>query len=65
MAKDISLKLKEGDEAPAFTASTNGGGTIALAPMLPGCSRIWWESTVSPKTLVAAPLVLLVTAGMS
>ena len=33
MAKDIALKLKEGDEAPGFTASTNGGGTISLADL--------------------------------
>jgi len=31
MAKEIKLKLKEGDLAPAFTAETNGGGTISLA----------------------------------
>lgn len=27
---DLVLKLKEGDPAPAFTAPTNGGGTISL-----------------------------------
>lgn len=27
------LKLKEGDAAPAFTAATNGGGTISLADL--------------------------------
>src|SRR6266487_2965029 len=31
MAKEIELKLKEGDEAPAFTANANGGGKISLA----------------------------------
>ena len=31
MAKEIVLKLKEGDPAPAFSASTNGGGKLALA----------------------------------
>jgi len=31
MAKEIELKLKEGDEAPAFTANANGGGRISLA----------------------------------
>ena len=31
MAKEIELKLKEGDPAPAFTANTNGGGRVALA----------------------------------
>jgi thioredoxin-dependent peroxiredoxin len=31
MAKEIQLKLKEGDQAPAFTASTSGGGTVSLA----------------------------------
>ena len=31
MAKTPDLKLKEGDPAPAFTASTNGGGRISLA----------------------------------
>lgn len=31
MAKEIELKLKEGDEAPAFSASTNGGGNVSLA----------------------------------
>ena len=31
MAKEPELKLKEGDQAPAFTASTNGGGTVSLA----------------------------------
>ena len=31
MAKDIELKLKEGDLAPKFTAATSGGGKISLA----------------------------------
>ena len=31
MAKEIKLKLKEGDPAPAFTATTNGGDTVSLA----------------------------------
>jgi len=31
MAKEIKLKLKEGDAAPGFTAATNGGGKISLA----------------------------------
>src|SRR5438132_6495841 len=31
MATTIQLKLKEGDEAPAFTATTNVGGTISLS----------------------------------
>ena len=31
MAKEIELKLKEGDVAPAFTVATNGGGRISLA----------------------------------
>ena len=31
MAKEIELKLKEGDPAPAFSAPTNGGGKLALA----------------------------------
>jgi peroxiredoxin Q/BCP len=30
MAKEIQLKLKEGDKAPAFTVATNGGGTVSL-----------------------------------
>lgn len=30
MAKGIELKLKEGDKAPAFKASTNGGATVQL-----------------------------------
>jgi len=31
MAKEIGLKLKEGDLAPKFTAATSGGGKISLA----------------------------------
>jgi len=31
MAKAPELKLKEGDDAPAFTASTSGGGRVSLA----------------------------------
>jgi peroxiredoxin Q/BCP len=31
MANELELKLKEGDQAPAFTAATNGGGKISLA----------------------------------
>ena len=31
MAKEIELKLKEGDIAPEFSAATNGGGKISLA----------------------------------
>lgn len=31
MAKEIELKLKEGDAAPEFSAATNGGGKISLA----------------------------------
>ena len=31
MAKEIELKLREGDPAPAFTAATSGGGKISLA----------------------------------
>src|SRR5439155_22589172 len=31
MAKTLELKLKEGDQAPEFTAPTNGGGTISLS----------------------------------
>jgi len=31
MAKEIELKLKEGDKAPAFTVATSGGGKISLA----------------------------------
>jgi peroxiredoxin Q/BCP len=31
MAKEPTLKLKVGDKAPAFSAATNGGGTVSLA----------------------------------
>jgi thioredoxin-dependent peroxiredoxin len=31
MAKEIQLKLKEGDVAPKFTIATSGGGKISLA----------------------------------
>ncbi|HLP78605.1 MAG TPA: thioredoxin-dependent thiol peroxidase [Candidatus Paceibacterota bacterium] len=31
MAKAIELKLKEGDPAPPFTATTNGGGKLSLS----------------------------------
>ncbi|HUB87386.1 MAG TPA: thioredoxin-dependent thiol peroxidase [Verrucomicrobiae bacterium] len=31
MAKEIQLKLKEGDAAPTFSAATNGGGKVSLA----------------------------------
>ena len=31
MAKDIQLKLKEGDVAPTFSATTNGGAKVSLA----------------------------------
>jgi len=31
MAKEIELKLKEGDKAPEFTLSTNGGGRVSLS----------------------------------
>jgi peroxiredoxin Q/BCP len=31
MAKAPELNLKEGDDAPAFTASTSGGGRVSLA----------------------------------
>ena len=30
MATEPTLKLKEGDQAPDFTAATNGGGTVSL-----------------------------------
>ncbi len=30
---ELELKLKEGDPAPAFTAPTNGGGTVSLADL--------------------------------
>jgi thioredoxin-dependent peroxiredoxin len=31
MGKQIELKLKEGDLAPAFTANTSGGGKVSLS----------------------------------
>ena len=31
MAKELKLSLAEGDQAPAFTVSTNGGGTVSLS----------------------------------
>ena len=31
MGKQIELELKEGDVAPEFTASTNGGGKVSLS----------------------------------
>ncbi len=31
MAKEVELKLKEGDVAPNFTADTSGGGRISLS----------------------------------
>ena len=31
MAKELELKLKEGDFAPDFAAATNGGGEVSLA----------------------------------
>ncbi len=34
MAKEIQLKLKEGDKAPAFTVATSGDGKISLADYL-------------------------------
>ena len=34
MAKEIELKLKEGDKAPTFTVATSGGGKISLAEYL-------------------------------
>ena len=34
MAKELILKLKEGDPAPAFTADTSGGGRLSLADCL-------------------------------
>lgn len=34
MAKELALKLKEGDKAPTFTADTSGGGRLSLADLL-------------------------------
>jgi thioredoxin-dependent peroxiredoxin len=53
MPNALELKLKEGDKAPAFKASTNGGGEVSLAEFkgkhvvlyfyprddTPGCTR--------------------------
>jgi len=33
MPKELILKLKEGDPAPAFQADTNGGGHLSLAEL--------------------------------
>jgi peroxiredoxin Q/BCP len=33
MAKELRLKLKEGDVAPGFSAATNGGGKMSLAEL--------------------------------
>ena len=33
MATTLELKLKEGDEAPAFSAPANGGGRLSLAEL--------------------------------
>ena len=34
MAKELELKLQEGDPAPTFTVETSGGGKISLADYL-------------------------------
>jgi peroxiredoxin Q/BCP len=34
MAKDLKLKLKEGDKAPEFSVNTSGGGKISLSDYL-------------------------------
>jgi len=31
MAKELELKLKEGDKAPTFDVATSGGGRLSLA----------------------------------
>lgn len=31
MAKELELKLKEGDQAPPFDVATSGGGRLSLA----------------------------------
>src|SRR5713101_3382005 len=31
MAKEMEMKLKEGDKAPEFTVATNGGGKVSLS----------------------------------
>jgi thioredoxin-dependent peroxiredoxin len=33
MAKEIELKLKEGDQAPSFDCATSGGGRLSLADL--------------------------------
>ena len=33
MATKVELKLREGDPAPEFSSTTNGGGTISLAEL--------------------------------
>jgi len=33
MAKALELKLKEGDQAPNFTADTSGGGRVSLSDL--------------------------------
>lgn len=33
MAKEIELKLQEGDAAPNFSAAASGGGTVSLADL--------------------------------
>src|SRR5512141_2091064 len=33
MAKAIQLRLREGDQAPDFTAATNGGGQVSLSEL--------------------------------
>ena len=33
MAKELKLKLKEGDKAPNFTADTSGGGRLSLSDL--------------------------------
>jgi peroxiredoxin Q/BCP len=33
MAKELALKLKEGDIAPDFTAPANGGGSVSLSSL--------------------------------
>ena len=34
MPKELELKLKEGDQSPAFTVETSGGGKLSLADYL-------------------------------
>jgi peroxiredoxin Q/BCP len=33
MAKELTLKLKEGEQAPNFTADTSGGGRLSLSDL--------------------------------